>query len=208
MKERPLLFSAPMVLESLSDRKTKTRRMVKPQPDEVIDGQPNDPRRDYVHEIEPIHCPYGVPGDRLWVKETFRIRGGDEYAYQRRIEDVIYRADVTGFEQETWKPSIFMWRWASRLTLEITDVRVERLNDISDADAIAEGISEVPFVPDEGFPRSLGYMVGPNDGKTVLHPTPVGAYRALWESINGAGSWAANPWVWVITFRKLSSGGI
>ena len=96
-----------------------------------------------------------------------------------------------------------MPRWASRITLEITSVRVERLQDISEADAMAEGIVECPIPADDEGPRRIGYMVGPDDGKSGLSVTPIQAYRDLWESINGPDSWTTNPWVWVVEFKRL-----
>ena len=123
-----------------------------------------------------IHCPYGVHGDRLWVRETFQpVQLATEVTQWR------YAAtDKRGLAP--WKPSIFMPRKASRITLENTRIRVERLQDISHRDALAEGVS---------------YDVS----KPEMHP--IAMYRKLWESINGKGSWAKNPWVWVIEFRKL-----
>lgn len=133
-------------------------------------------------------CPYGKPGDRLWVKETFAIGASQPYADGQEDEVAIYRA--TGADDHfppKWKPSIFMPRWASRITLEIESVRVERLNEISHADALAEG-TPMP-------------ALGPTEGQNLT--TAQHAYAALWESINGKGSWALNPWVWCIAFRKL-----
>ena len=95
-----------------------------------------------------------------------------------------------------------MPRWASRITLDITVVRVERLQEISEADAMAEGVHGYPFRPDDGWPLCTGYMVGADDGATTLHPKPQDPYRLLWEQINGRGSWDANPFVWVLEFRR------
>jgi hypothetical protein len=183
MKERPILFSGPMVRAILAGTKTQTRRVMKPVPCLTRGMQ--------THEFSvgghDYRCPYGVPGSRLWVRETFamnEVKGGPP---------VIYRADY-GQAQSVfidrphsaewdvvvtrWKPSIFMPRSASRILLEITEVRVERLQAISDDDAWAEGCE-------------------PNDNN------PVDWYHALWEQINGAGSWDANPWVWVVSFKRL-----
>ena len=96
-----------------------------------------------------------------------------------------------------------MQHQGSRITLEITNVRVERLQDISEADALAEGIVECPIPADDEGPRRIGYMVGPDDGKSGLSATAVEAYRDLWESINGPDSWDANPWVWAVEFRRV-----
>lgn len=125
-------------------------------------------------------CPYGKPGDRLWVRETWTP--GTQGT-------VIYRAAYSnGHEFKGWKPSIHMPRWASRITLEVVSVRVERLQDISEEDAWAEGIPKEFCEP----------------GKScTCESNPVGKYADLWESINGPGSWDANPYVWVVEFRKL-----
>lgn len=189
MKERPILFSAPMVLALLAGTKTQTRRSVKSQPtaEPGRDGSWMWGHKDLgglfaehvfgdcMAKLAP--CPYGTPGDRLWVRETFAPADSDD-ARAGRWE---YRADNPDPLCMKWKPSIFMPRSASRLTLEVTGVCVERLQQISEADAKAEGV---------------GYHVG----------GPVLAYRTLWKSINGAGSWKANPWVWVVTFKRIEAG--
>lgn len=214
MKERPILFSGPMVRAILEDRKTQTRREVKPQPlmwdssdkPSISDGPIHGPE-----EYQPVaydkhgdmiagkpiygvydsdgewgvKCPYGQPGDRLWVRETF----ADEAGGTRRFlgEHIFYRADDWQPLVDRWTPSIHMPRWASRVLLEITAVRVERLQDISSADCIAEGCSgghsSIPCYP--------------------YSATEKEHYQWLWDSINGAGSWDANPWVWVIDFKVV-----
>lgn len=172
MKERPILFSAPMVRAILEGRKTMTRRVIKPQRSEwaLVEGC----------QEKILSCPYGQVGDRLWVKETFRT---DAYIDER----VEYRATPTVEAQvesydpmPKWKPSIFMPRKHSRITLEITGIRVERLKDITEEDAIREGIN--------------------NMGSVMRH---VGFFQDLWESINGPDSWEANPWVWVVEFKRI-----
>lgn len=196
-KERPILFSAPMVRALLAGSKTQTRRVVKQEcPDEVdgccwvdIDG---------VHQFawtigedQDIHpsaaqfsCPYGQPGDRLWVREAWAY--GIHALNSRNAEREgpwVYRADAAaeqGRLGDCWRPSIHMRREASRITLEVTDVRVERLQDISEADAQAEGVYTDPACP------------------------AYDAYAQLWDEINGAGSWAANPWVWAVSFRRIT----
>lgn len=224
MNERPILFSAPMVLALLAGTKTQTRRIMKPQPREHHwFGLPGYEHRLYPNPVvggfaarsvhshhipgkeravdcgEWISCPYGAPGDRLWVRETWR----PEIAHSHGM-DACDCADVTttyaaGGERRytpgsripnEWLmpvaakrgnvPGIHMPRWASRLSLEVTGVRVERLREISEVDAKAEGV---------------GFHVG----------GPVHAYRVLWNSINGAGSWAANPWVWVVELERVKS---
>jgi hypothetical protein len=172
MKERPILFSGQMVNAIRDGRKRQTRRKLKGRLD-----------LDFKNTIAAvtIDCPYGKPGDKLWCRETWA-------PHSDMPRSAIYRCDRGGDYQDNvtpnfrWRPSIFMPRWASRILLEITAVRVERLQDISDTDAINEGIPDYPdFVGD----------------------SPVEDYRTLWESINGPGSWSANPWVWVIEFKVL-----
>lgn len=216
MKERPILFSAPMVRALLDGSKTQTRRVVKPQPDflgahgDPSSTQPWITREPGLHVF--IVCPYGAGGDRLWVRETwycddYRVQQGPYLLPAGRNADemredgtIVYCADdAAPYEQEqpVWRPSIHMPRWASRITLEVTDVRVERLKDISEADALAEGI--VHEVRDPGLGRGgrPGYRWAANQyAGTAVH-----GYELLWESINGPGSWAANPWVWVVEFN-------
>ena len=178
MKERPILFSAPMVRAILDGTKTMTRRIIKPQPTHF--NPAGTPRRVVPNggPSESICCPYGQPGDRLWVRETWM----DCRNIDGAISDSMYRATFGNTpEGGQWRPSIHMPRWASRILLEITDVRVERAQDISEADAISEGVQHSTL----------------NDPRVE--------YRWLWESINGPDSWAATPWVWVIEFRKIES---
>lgn len=217
MKERPILFSAPMVRAILEGRKTQTRRIVKPQPDEfmkALDGG----KWMWVHDSDERYlnfdtgfCPYGQPGDRLWVRETWGI--ADEWlhdcetdpprtiAYRANLAarnfDPVYDVDTSdwgGWERMKWKPSIHMPRWASRITLEITGVRVERLHDISREDCIAEGIERVSDADHFAWKDYTG------NGQLL---SPNFSYQSLWESINCPGSWDANPWVWVINFKLV-----
>lgn len=196
MRERPILFSAPMVRAILDGTKTQTRRVVKPQP--VTRGRVDEdcvvtigkqthsgPTRYMLDRLTEFGCPYGQPGDRLWVKETHAIRSTGQ---------VVYRADTTDFDPRAadvvggrWRPSIHMPRRASRITLTITDVRVERLQEISEVDAEAEGVA---------------FMREHTDIDETL--TAVQLYAALWDSINGEGAWSSNPWVWVVTFTRAS----
>lgn len=193
MKERPILFSGPMVRALLDCRKTQTRRVVKPEPWAVMPHKAGDQPWAYGFKFYPgsttngdsfrMKCPFGYVGDRLWVRETwcnYPMAGNDG------APGLIYRATSDVIPKGYWKPSIFMPRWASRITLEITDVRVERLNDISEADAVREGVQCA------GVPASL---------------TNRGAFAKLWESINGDGSWKQNPWVWVIDIKRIESNG-
>jgi hypothetical protein len=185
MKETGLLFKAEMVRALLDGSKTQTRRVVKPQPTNQL-FRTISCWNDEAHARE-WQCPYGQPGDRLWVRETWR----QAYPKTNFSHGVVYRADkerALGMDEYSdrhrWKPSIFMPRWASRILLGITAVRVERLQDISDEDALAEGC----------YPTKTGIYPG----------APRAAYRELWDSINGAGSWDANPWVWVVEFNRVT----
>jgi hypothetical protein len=189
--ERPILMSAPMVRAILAGTKTQTRRAIK-----------RPERYERIRDCA-FCCPYGLPGDRLWVRERIMLPPDITPRMLREGADTwprcVYLADgwwfgrkrdlgtlsVADYDEEAerslwrelaWRsvPCIHMPRWASRITLELTDVRVERLQEISQADVIAEGI-----------------------------PTQTD-YRRLWDSINGAGSWDANPWVWALTFRRIA----
>lgn len=210
MKERPILFSAPMVRAIQAGTKTQTRRVVKLTGAGRVKAQ-GSPRNWHIDDPEAVlACPYGQPGDRLWVRETFVVERQVEHDQPpphadgrpiQRCDDFggmqwrqpHYRAtdptpelayeDGSGEPECRWKPSIHMPHWASRITLEIVSVRVERLKDISEPDARSEGCEPAWFGK-----RFAGYST---------------AFAQLWESINGAGSWDANPWVWVVEFRKL-----
>ena len=214
IKERPILFSAPMVRAILEGRKTVTRREVKKQAalDCLAAG------------FEPAFlalpgnadlCPYGQPGDRLWVRETFiDLRGTgvehrpdpdgplQRYAYAADCRPGSHSDEARKDFGLKYKPSIHMPRAACRILLEMTDVRVERLQDITEKQALAEGIVGVPFRPDDGWPICTGYMVGPDDGKTGLQTTAAKAFAGLWDSVGG--NWNANPWVWVVEFKRVT----
>lgn len=210
MKERPILFSGPMVRAILEGRKTQTRRVIKEQPPERY--------KDLYYEcnwhgkVGPVGwfwsrstsgagaeqqdllginpCPHGTVGDRLWVREAWAKAG--------EVTDVTeYRADNHDPKGAKWRPSIHMPRWASRITLEITGVRVERLREISKEDAIAEGVSEIVVPGIEYGP--YGDPVQPLD----CSATDRDRFDHLWQSIHGAESWFANPWVWVIEFMRV-----
>ena len=214
MKEHPILFSGPMVKAILDGKKTQTRRVVKPQPHEsaglgflipmpnntssVAQFQHVDDRGIHSHELT-VRCPYGMPGDRLWVRETFCVHE-DCRSYGART---VYRADVPDPEEWEWTPSIHMPRWASRITLEITEVRVQRLNEISEEDAIAEGI-----IRDEAWKD--GYEMVWHCGDFKMHYSAKEAFKTLWESINGKDTFDSR-WVWAITFKPLdapAAGGL
>lgn len=195
MKERGILFSAPMVRALLAGTKTQTRRAIKPAPDAMTPIGPvrfteKDRRAGRLGVMIP--CSYGMVGDRLWVRETHL-----ENPVLGLIGGVVYRADGTANATGglRWRPAIHMPRWASRITLELTEVRVERLREISEADARAEGCAASP-TPDT-YAGDRGRLVV-DDAQTAK-----GSYAALWESINGAGSWDANPWVWALTFKGI-----
>jgi hypothetical protein len=207
MKERPILFSAPMVRAILEGRKTQTRRVVKPTMTAprvallrmepwVIDGvQEVDDHGlpcwvgfhpDYPGEAKWFSCPHGGVGDRLWVCETWCECDGDTG------RSIAFRADDWAdcpADNGRWRPSIFMPRWASRFLLEITDVKVEQVQDISEADAIAEGVT--PTSAGDGYPFVMSARMN---------------FVDLWDDINGERigcSWGDNPWVWAITFKRI-----
>lgn len=256
MKERPILMSAPMVRAILAGQKTQTRRVMKVQPPEYIKhtvspqekrGEPKKHPAPYFDAYNHgpfwcwwdeydrqgdgwIRCPYGQPGDRLWVRETHAYISPDEDVRPWEECNIEYKADTgnpypgdwpadqaKGYDfAPKWRPSIHMRRTASRILLEVVSVRVERLQDISEEDCVAEGI--------EG--RSNGDMME-GDYQEFWHnyvkPTvmmkdeddedievdnyfdkPSESYRSLWESINGPGSWDLNPYVWVVEFKVVS----
>ena len=184
MKERPILFSDPMVKAILDGRKTMTRRVV---PERFLDkyydyddwcnsvmpsGADFSCSRSYEKEYFMERCPYGHPGDRLWVRETHIIT-------EEPRCPVVYKADTeVTIPPEVWRPSIHMPRWASRITLEITDVRVERLQDISVEDCQREGVES-----------NVSSLI---------------EFHDLWDSINGKKHpWVSNPWVWVVSFKRI-----
>ena len=218
-KERPILFSAPMIKAILGGTKTQTRRVVKWPA--TLSGSFEHLRTDATAIIndgrKPIGLswPYGQPGDRLWVRETFspfvdssipaRI---DAASYVVLTDGTqVYRRDgaiVPGlssyapgaFDHVRWRPSIHMPRWASRITLEVTSVRVERLQDITEEDARAEGVEACG-----GFMATSGcWMNYGLDGPALS--TARDSFSSLWSSINGPESWDANPFVWVVGFRR------
>ena len=221
MKERPIIFSAPMVRAILSGAKTQTRRVVKRYSADCI-GWFDDGDGLWVQRfIDPSsgspylkswrdRCPYGQPGDRLWVREAFSgphcmdASDGCRAVPPSKWGDcsrIWYWADGNPTEGD-WtrpRPSIHMPRWASRILLEIVAVRVERLQDISEADAQAEGVERV--VAGVGWRRYCD-----PDSEEVGVP-PCGdarrSFRSLWKFINGDESWNANPWVWVVEFKRV-----
>lgn len=229
MKERPMIFNAEMVRAILDGRKTQTRRIVKGVPEShnfhgwvmsstcakdegkacwAVGKSPllNQPIR--------MHCPFGDVGDRIWVRETFQgpLIPEDELseflganpdkfespAYCEYAADGGPRPEYVDADDNTrhgWRPAIYMPRWASRITLEITGVRVERLNSISQEDVQAEGMELTGWRPTYSDPDSGGEVWTPYDN-----------FAQLWESIYGEESWQANPWVWVIDFKRTEGG--
>jgi hypothetical protein len=219
MTERPILMKDHEVRATLASTMTQMRRAIEPQPEWVNEnagswiaigeGGMAGPRSDWLHwrgeRVVPNdpRCPYGQPGERLWGRETWAQLGDGDIARKATWPDAAHLDDP----EPKWRPSAHMPRWASRITLEVTGVRVERLQDISEADAIAEGIER-----GAGFP---GWYRGPlagdsaslqQAGRDFKIPTafPHLAYRALWESIHGPDSWDANPFVWVVEFRRVT----
>ena len=175
MKERPILFSGPMVRAILDGRKTQTRRPVKPQPFVATTSM-----------FDISKCPLGQPGDRLWVRETWR-----KDALGTVVE---YRATTSALMEfiAPWRPSIHMPRWASRITLEITRVWVERVQDITEDEAKAEGIVDGGCMTC-GKPETCGCQNPRPDRRD--------SFANLWQSIYG--TWDANPWVWAVEFRRV-----
>ncbi|QHP80672.1 hypothetical protein EO763_12435 [Pectobacterium odoriferum] len=205
MKERGIIFNGDMVRATLSGQKTQTRRIVKPQPDE--DGLARLSGGTWMDTSEKVYlCPFGKVGDRLWVRETFNGFWLDDDVIQE-IKDGIskasefcdYRSDYPDSSQPVggWTPSIHMPRWASRITREIIGVRVERLNDISEEDCWAEGIDAV----DDRFENAEIIDMAVKIGCCIEDAKPM--FALLWQSIYGAESWDANPWVWVIEFKHI-----
>ncbi|EDL5735622.1 hypothetical protein CWG78_24025 [Salmonella enterica subsp. enterica serovar Halle] len=206
MKERGMIFNAEMVRAILDGRKTQTRRPIKWKQTRFTEMAERDDGSlwPWAEDCERggdiwFACPYGEIGDRIWVRETFRV-----HSRATDVATLVYRASVRNSwtEQthrvpvavcnkpatpEKWTPSIHMPRWASRITLEITDVRVERLRDLSEEDAKSEGI----------IPSAGGVLPG---WEYRIN------FRDLWMDIYGADNWEANPWVWVIEFKRVEGG--
>ncbi len=215
MKERGIIFSAPMVRAILENRKTMTRRICKKASLPMKDEEPAfavcaaresgwiawfgipDPeieeftKKAYAHGFP---CPYGQPGEHLWVRETWQIE------FHSGFHDIRYKADNAIVDPGTdiykienrycwkWRASIYLPRWASRILLEITDVRVERLQEISEEDAIKEGMCPI-------HAREVG-CPGSEQG-------PIDDFAELWDSLNKKFPWSSNPWVWCISFKVL-----
>jgi hypothetical protein len=222
-KERPILFNAPMVRAIMDGKKTQTRRLMTPQPfaqpEDLDDGTFGVYAGDELAGV--IRCHYGRPGDRLWVRETWRTEelpdGQDgirfaadqefvPIANTREASDIWLVDNDNGRHGTKWRPSIFMRRWASRITLEVTNVRVERLQDISEEDAMAEG---VPPFGEEYSCFSLEQPIPCGEGRPsfAAGSRPYAAsYAVLWDEINAdRAPWSANPWVWVVEFKRVEA---
>lgn len=208
-KERRILVNDMMVRALLDGSKTQTRQIIKPAPQMVTDSR-TEPWAGNPETLMQLlaqsgkHCPFGQPGDRLWVPETWRTDASLDDKAPRTFNGwpVQYIADGKVLKHGAFygdtngkkRPSLSMPRWASRIMLEIVSVRVERLQDISEADAQAEGVHAEPCDHTRQSCADIG----------CWGPTAKGQYGWLWESINGLGSWAANPWVWVVEFKRIS----
>lgn len=256
MTERPIIFSAPMVRAILEGRKTQTRRVLAWKPREdglnlaftgLMPGcySCDNPASGYVLRSRgagscwndrtwPAHCPYGAAGDRLWVRETWQAWRQTNVEYDEwepetakdRMRDarIVYRA--TSDSLGPWRPSIFIPRWASRIALEVADVRVQRLQEISDEDARAEGVE--PYTPPHGHISPEQRVPGPGFDRCRLGDQPYRLpFADIWDRINGKSrpmldddgrrvlddsdrpimvasrSWASNPWVWALTFKRI-----
>lgn len=209
IKDRPILFNGPMVRAILEGRKSQTRRVAKPikhpdwgnlyTPGALIIEKESD-------DVIKRSCPYGSSGDRLWVRETFigPLFPSDlpedhlsskyltpEYCHYKASGDSCEYVDMDDNIAQKWTPSIHMPRWASRILLEITNIRIERLDNISEDDAVAEGAA-----------RTDELNGCADDIDSARH-----AYKLIWESINGKGSWDTNPFVWVIGFKVVNIRG-
>lgn len=243
MKERPIIFSAPMARAIMEGRKTMTRRQIKTITVESAavgrhrvklteaDHSGNDMRADFEEGM--FACPYGQIGDRLWVREAFMAVGYGGFG--QTIDSGYERFETIGIEfaaggdpvtfdflngtaidgtpesvdyamasrmsdsgPEGYRPSIHMPRWASRIALEVTGVRVERLQDITNSDATAEGCQAIAGAKWQTFAEA--------DAGSPMHDhTARDAFAGLWDAINGEGSWAANPWVWVVEFKRVEA---
>lgn len=232
MKERPILFSAPMVRAILDGKKTQTRRVCKNHvrsngtwvkhmgnfdcenyflpPDALLMDYRKGGFELTTSSVEGWSdaCKFGQPGDQLWVREAWRCFGGREYEYQQEKSSIIYRCDVNPLDDVAeWLPSISMPRWASRINLLIKSIRVERLQDISEADAKAEGVE--PFFTQH---QSIAHDQRLTSGELASDGEHRASFAVLWDEINGKcrvgdlfsrHTWQENPWVWVVEFEVV-----
>ena len=197
-KERPIIFNAEMVRAIMAGTKTQTRRVIKPQPEADHIGSFGGVGEPFAyafeHEEKWRYCPYGGTKEKLWVRETWAVAECFDSIKPSKLNltarNVEYRAEpkktgYLGLVRGKWRPSIFMPRWSSRITLEIADVRVERLQDITEEDAKAEGVKHGS--------SAMGHVF-----------THKEHFRGLWNGINGKKHpWESNPWVWVVEFKKI-----
>lgn len=204
IKERPIIFNSKMVRAILAGRKSQTRRLIK-NPDYIscTTGDCPHSRQAECDEFLASVCPIAKVGDGLWVRESFWAY----YTDAKSVSVLGYRADLDPhmlacpddyqiedpwFLEERCIPSIHMPRWASRISLKVTGVRAERLNQISDTDAQAEGFH--------------GPMTGTDWANiSQIGRRPAECFRELWEVVNGDGSWKSNPWVWVVEFNRVNA---
>ena len=223
MKERGMIFNEYQVRALLDGNMTQTRRIMKVQPSEGFapmnmaletdyeahwytpgivdkDGYLQQAKHDVfgvASDEEGYTCPFGAVGDRIWVRETFAAGLSTKSTLAYRATHKREDLEDGFYDTIKWTPSIHMPRWASRITLEITGVRVERLQNISERDAEAEGIDmEALFAAQDCYDCIA-------DHNMTGRPTVTGAFKYLWESIYGEESWKANPWVWVISFKRV-----
>jgi hypothetical protein len=230
VRERPILFSANMVRAILAGRKSQTRRVILPQPvgapGKNFCHEPSDPFLsddgvwrfmcgEVSYDHNDVRCPFGQPGDRLWVRETFGLgqsihhsRGGTIYRADVGEPGILHGHQMDAYGREfkgerRWRPSIHMPRWASRITLEIRDVRVERVQEIAEADAIAEGLK-----PLAGHRTTVQDRDGSPLGAHENADYPARErFHDFWDSLNakrGYG-WDSNPWVWVVDFSRVET---
>lgn len=200
MKETPILFSTEMVKAILEGIKTQTRRIVKPQSGILTDelARSLNVRPPKEQNTPVIKCHYGKIGDVLWVRETFMPV--TSFCEERVESGYAYKAtDVDWGEYAKWKPSIFMPKEAARIWLRITNICVERLQDISEEDAIAEGVERCSHYPKidgwKYYGKEKGWYLG----------SAISSFKSLWQSINGEQSWNDNPYVWVVEFEQIKN---
>lgn len=216
----PILMSTPMVIANLDGSKNNTRRIIDPQPKDGIIWDADDTKDGFmcskvkvnnnpdIFEITQLFKRKYQVGDILWVRETFTVLE-PEHCMNGMPSRFVYRADCDSVSEDArldyiksgypyqWKPNLFMPKSACRIFLEIIEVRVERLNDISEQDAIDEGIKIIHMA--DTIPIYKNYLLKQELG-TI---NPIKSYRTLWESINGKGSWADNPFVWVVKYKRI-----
>lgn len=199
MKQRPILFSTPMVKAIMTGAKTQTRRTIK---EAIVPGWEfvkliESPasvvlRHKITRRIKTIDCPYGVPGDIIWVRETIAKCSDGTFLYKAN--------GCKPIPPNKWKPSIHMPKDAVRIWLRVVRVRTERLQDITSEDALYEGVYYHPRLD-----KLKDYCAVEYASVDIKHPfdDPADSFRSLWWSINGQASWNSNPWVWVVEFEKI-----